>query len=304
MKINRLRTEIQILGEKYHKLVEEDSQRSEKILRAELPEAVYNSCAMGGSTLMLDEVKSIILKNKVKKGASVREIYLAKNLSLAMELAYGNLEQRLSVPLILELNKKFFSGVDDVTAGQLRVDGRRASGAETGPELAYALLENLVKRYNGEKREFFEKIAFFHAEFLAMRPLQEGNEQIAQLILNKELMLNGFPPIIIQNKSDTEKYREILKNYRKTGDVTEIMLFIMLNLTEALRKYIAIFEEKKAISLGVWAKKHEIKANIATNKAKRQSIPAFRRDGRWQIAEDYTPEIKTEAWGEFIATPV
>ncbi|MBQ3306223.1 Fic family protein [Candidatus Saccharibacteria bacterium] len=307
MKINRLRTEIQTLGEEYHKLVEADPQGFSKILRRELPEAVYNSNAIEGSTLTLKEVKSIIIKGKVERAASVKEIYRAKNLSLAADLAYENLDQRLSVLLILELHKKFLSGVNDVAAGQFRIDNRRAkkdAQAETSPEFVRALLEDLIKRHNEDNREFLEKIAFFHVELLAMRPFPEGNGQVARLLIDKELMENGFPPIIIQNKGCAAEYQALIKQYKKTGNCDELVIFFALALVESLRKYIALLSSEKTMTLGKWAKNHNIKANIASNKAKRQSIPAFRHDGRWRINANYAPAPDPSPWGDFITTPV
>lgn len=44
---------------------------------------------------------------------------------------------------------------------------------------------------------------------------------------------------------------------------------------------------KRIIPLSVWSEKQGIKANIAANKAKRQTIPAFRLREKWMIDEDF-----------------
>ena len=307
MKINRLKTEIRVLTERYHELIEENSQGFLKILKKEIPEAVCNSNAIDGSTLMLKEAKNIILHGKVGKATSVKEVYLTKNLGAAMEAVVGNPSQSLSVPLILELHKKFLAGVDDAAAGQLRIDNRRTKkdarpGADA--EFVYALLENLVKRYNEEPREFLEKIAFFHAEFETMRPFVTGNGQIGRLIVDKQLMALDFPPIIVQNRGNSAEYQELFSQYKKTGNYDGFTMFFALALVESLHRFIALLEGKKTIPLSKWAKNYNIKANIASNKAKRQVIPAFRHDGRWQIDADFTPEPEAEPWGDFITTPV
>ncbi len=38
----------------------------------------------------------------------------------------------------------------------------------------------------------------------------------------------------------------------------------------------------------MWAANTNVKANVAANKAKRQTIPAFRMREKWMIAEGYT----------------
>jgi hypothetical protein len=44
---------------------------------------------------------------------------------------------------------------------------------------------------------------------------------------------------------------------------------------------------EKIITLSDWAKKHNIRPNIALNKAKRQTIPSFRLRGKWMISDNY-----------------
>lgn len=65
-------------------------------------------------------------------------------------------------------------------------------------------------------------------------------------------------------------------------------LFAQL-LQETLHKRITMFTAKKIIPLSVWAKRNNVKTNVAANKAKRQTIPAFRLREKWMIDEAYKP---------------
>jgi hypothetical protein len=65
-------------------------------------------------------------------------------------------------------------------------------------------------------------------------------------------------------------------------------LFALL-LQESLHKRISILTAKKIIPLALWASQKSIKPNVAANKAKRQTIPAFRMREKWMIAEEFTP---------------
>lgn len=97
----------------------------------------------------------------------------------------------------------------------------------------------------------------------------------------------GFPPIIIQNKSKHKDYYPLFNSYPSTmkfGGFTE--LFALL-LQEALHKRITMLTAKKIIPLPLWASQNSEKPNVAANKAKRQTIPAFRLREKWVIAEDY-----------------
>ena len=72
----------------------------------------------------------------------------------------------------------------------------------------------------------------------------------------------------------------------KFGGFTD--LFAIL-LQETLHKRITILTAKKIIPLSIWASQKAIKPNVAANKAKRQTIPAFRMREKWMIAEEYKP---------------
>jgi len=54
-----------------------------------------------------------------------------------------------------------------------------------------------------------------------------------------------------------------------------------------LHKRIAILTSERIISLSIWAKNNGIKGNSAVNKAKRQTIPAFRMREKWMISSDF-----------------
>ena len=69
-------------------------------------------------------------------------------------------------------------------------------------------------------------------------------------------------------------------------------LFALL-LQEALHKRITILTAKKIIPLSIWAAQNATKPNVAANKAKRQTIPAFRLREKWMIDADYIP---AELW--------
>jgi hypothetical protein len=48
---------------------------------------------------------------------------------------------------------------------------------------------------------------------------------------------------------------------------------------------------RRIIPLSLWAEQNSVKGNIAANKAKRQTIPAFRLREKWMISETYRENI-------------
>jgi hypothetical protein len=56
---------------------------------------------------------------------------------------------------------------------------------------------------------------------------------------------------------------------------------------ESLNKRIAILTAKKIITLNEWCKKNKKNVTNYLNKAKRQTIPAFRIREKWSISENF-----------------
>jgi hypothetical protein len=80
----------------------------------------------------------------------------------------------------------------------------------------------------------------------------------------------------------------LFSEYRRTtkhDGFTELFADLLL---ESLHKRIAYLSSRKIITLSEWAKQNSVRGNVASNKAKRQTIPAFRVNERWMIAADYT----------------
>jgi hypothetical protein len=103
----------------------------------------------------------------------------------------------------------------------------------------------------------------------------------------------GFPPIIIPNKSKHTEYYPIFAHFQTTMKSGGFSKLFALLLLETLHKRITILTAKKIIHLSKWASKNGVKLNVAANKSKRQTIPAFRMREKWMISADYTPGKQT-----------
>lgn len=275
----------------YTSLAIGNEQLLKEIAIAEIPEMVYNSNAIENSTLTLDDTEKILAGDRLERIVSVREIYEAKNLAKITETLLEKSKHTLTVKLILRLHKTLLMDIDDSIAGRFRSGKewvRVGNHLGANPQFVYDLIQELVDGYKQQQPGYFlDTIAHFHAEFETIHPFIDGNGRIGRVLINLQLMNAGFPPIIIQNKNKNQAYYPLFTQYQtsmKFGGFTE--LFALL-LQEALHKRITLLTSKRIIPLSVWASQNNVKGNVAANKAKRQTIPAFRLREKWMIGEEY-----------------
>lgn len=284
------RDRINDLAGKYRKLAAKNQEAIRELMSSELPEMVYNSNAIENSTLTLEDTEDILILGQIRTDHEIREIYEAKNLASAIEYLMNNSEKKISVELILKLHKTLLSDIRDEIAGRFRA-GREwvRVGTHVGanPEFVNELMYDLVDKYNTSDDFFLEKIAYFHGEFENIHPFGDGNGRIGRLVTNEQLDMLGLPPIIIPNKSKFDEYYPALDEYSKTGKIDKLTELFAGLLTEALYRRITQLTAKKIIPVADWAKSNGIELQIATNKAMRGTIPAFRVRGHWMIDAGY-----------------
>ena len=115
----------------------------------------------------------------------------------------------------------------------------------------------------------------------------EKNKKGAKTLtpLFKESSFNYL--IIIPNKNKAKDYYPLFDTYLKKNDYKWFSDFFALLLMESLNKRIQTLTSKRIITLNEWAKKNSKNVNSYLNKAKRQTIPAFRKWDKWMISEEF-----------------
>lgn len=283
---------IQALHLQYLNLAKGNKSVLKEITLAEIPELVYNSNAIENSTLSLEDTEKILAGGSLARKVNVREVYEAKNLAKLTESLLEKNKSRINIKLILSLHKTLLTNIDDNISGPFRIGKewvRVGNHLGANPQFVPTLIQELVDSYNQNKISYFlDAVSHFHAEFETIHPFVDGNGRMGRVLINLQLINLGFPPIIIQNKSKHTEYYTLFTQYQSTfkfGGFTE--LFALL-LQESLHKRISILTAKKIIPLALWASQKGVKPNVAANKAKRQTIPAFRLREKWMIAEEFT----------------
>lgn len=152
----------------------------------------------------------------------------------------------------------------------------------------HELMNELINTYNKNKTLYFlDNIAYFHAEFETIHPFCDGNGRMGRLLINQQLMKLGYPPISIPNKNKRSDYYPLFDSYIRTNKYDKFTELLALLVMESLHKRITLLTAKKIISVNQRAKNNKRNINSCLNKAKRQTIPAFRMREKWMIAADF-----------------
>lgn len=89
-------------------------------------------------------------------------------------------------------------------------------------------MEQLMTWYQQEALHLHpvKRGALLHAIFVGIHPFIDGNGRTSRLLLNLELMKNGFPPIIIKVENRIAYYEALDKAHTKNdyGDFIQLVL--------------------------------------------------------------------------------
>ncbi len=274
----------------YRGLAARHPEALEQITLAELAESVQQSNAIENSTLTLDDTERILAGRMPSGGPSLREVYEARNLASVTADLLATTDP-LSTDLILRWHGILLSGIRDDAAGRFRRSGEWVRiGAHLGanPEFVPSLIVEALAHYRDDPpHPPLNAVAWFHCEFEILHPFVDGNGRIGRALINKQLQELGLPPVIVRARNRHRDYYPLLDRYAKTGAYDGMTRLLALLLLESLHKRIALITSRRVIPLADWARMAGIRGTVAANKAKRQTIPAFRLRDRWMIAEEH-----------------
>lgn len=179
----------------------------------------YNSNAIEGNTLTLRETK-VVLEDGITIGKkSMREHFEAINhrdaILLVEELVRG--ETPINQWNLKNIHSLVLKNIDNQHAGRYRTDNVAITGAGFIPPSHLHLdqkMAELVDWYEGESRSLhpIDRAAQLHTRFVEIHPFEDGNGRTARLLLNFELMREGYPIAIIRSEERLAYYDALDKS--------------------------------------------------------------------------------------------
>ncbi|MBK5262841.1 MAG: Fic family protein [Peptostreptococcaceae bacterium] len=210
-------------------------------------EWTYNSNAIEGNTLTLSETK-VVLEGITIGGKSLVEHLETINhreAILFVEELVSN-EEPLSEWNIKSIHSLVLREIDNQNAGKYRMENVVISGAKHIPPKHYEinhLMQKLISEYNNDWKDYHPVIraTLLHGEFVKIHPFIDGNGRTSRLLLNLELMKNGYMPIVIKNENRA-KYYEVIDLAHTTMNYGPFVEFISDLLMESEKLWLSVLE--------------------------------------------------------------
>ncbi len=218
-----------IYNKKINSLSKEEFEKFENTFFTEL---TYDSNAIEGSSLSLEDTNLVINEGLVPKGKTLREINEAKNHIEAIRFI-SSYEGDLNEQFILKLHSIILKNISERFAGRYRETTVRIFKSDTSfPDASKVqqLIGNLVYWYklNKNKMHPFELAVTFSVKLVSIHPFIDGNGRVSRLIMNFLLKKKNYPWINIYVKQRTEYLRAVrAANDEKYKPILEFCIIIL-----------------------------------------------------------------------------
>jgi len=202
-------------------------------------ELTYDSNAIEGSSLSLEDTNLIVNEGLVPEGKTLREINEAKNHMEAIKFL-ESYKGDLTEIFILKLHSIILKDISEKFAGRYRENPVRIFRSDVKfPDYKKVpqLVGNLIYWYKMNKSKIhpFELAVVFSMKLVSIHPFVDGNGRISRLVMNFLLKKKGYPWINIYMRQRAE----YLKAVRKANDnqYKSILEFSIQSLKENLESF-------------------------------------------------------------------
>jgi Fic family protein len=212
-------------------------------------EWTYNSNAIEGNTLTLQETMLVINQGITIGNKTLREHFEAINHQESIQFLYDWVQKKeeLTDAVLLQLHKIILKNIDENEAGHYRRSNVIILGARHIPPQAAkvpALMDAFFQWYYANKHilSAAELAAWVHYKLVYIHPFIDGNGRTARLLMNLILIQQGYPPAVIL-RLDRKKYMSAL-NEANRDNYTDFLNFIGRSVERSLLIYLNALKSK------------------------------------------------------------
>lgn len=273
-------------------------------------EMTYNSNAIEGNTLTLQETAWVIQDGLTIKGKPMKDHLEARDhynaLTYLYELVEHNAQQTISEMLIRTIHQLVVRETEQETAGAYRTGNVLITGANHTPPDVSAVpgaMQDLIEwtRLKQKKLHPVELAAIVHHKLVNIHPFFDGNGRTARVVMNLLLLGEGYPLAIVL-KNDRKKYYQSLAK-ADAGDIRPFVRFIAQAVERSLNVYLKtvappVKRSEKYLSLSELAQETPYTSKYLNLLARTGKIEAHKEKRNWVTSkvaiEKYIKERKRQ----------
>jgi Fic family protein len=256
-------------------------------------EMTYNSNAIEGNTLTLQETAWVIQDGLTIKGKSMKDHLEARDHYSALTFLYEVIEQdvrqTISEMLIRTIHQLVVRETEQQTAGAYRTGNVLITGANHTPPDVSAVpsaMQDLIEwmRRNQKKLHPVELAAIVHHKLVNIHPFFDGNGRTARVVMNLILLREGYPLAIVLKNDRKKYYRSLAK--ADAGDIRPFTQFIAQAVERSLNVYLKIIappvkRSEKYLTLSELAKETPYTGKYLNLLARTGKIEAHKEKRNW-----------------------
>lgn len=203
----------------------------------------HNSTAIEGNTLTLMETKVVLEDGISIGGKNLREIYEVVNHKKAYRYVKKCIAENkpLTESIVKDLHAILTENI--IIGGVYRNQEVRISGAGFTPPAGNEMYMQIKGFYEDLKYKTnlnsIELAAWTHAEFVRIHPFIDGNGRTSRLLMNYQLLSQGFLPVSI-NKENRLEYYNSLEQYAVNANLIPFADFLAELEEKQLDEYLKL----------------------------------------------------------------
>lgn len=178
-----------------------------------LIEWIYNSNAIEGSTITLQETRLILETGLTVGGKSLREHFEVTNHKEAIQYVEDLVQNTEPITAfhVRQIHRLILKNIDDENAGSYRKTQVRIAGASIIPPESWQITNLMIEWSDwiiGAEKSIhpIALAAQAHHRLVAIHPFLDGNGRTARLVMNLLLMRRGYPPTVILRANRRQYY--------------------------------------------------------------------------------------------------